>query len=68
MEIKSCDKQFLIFLQTVGAKSVSGHHMWWMYVILEKMVHKSSYTKTKFSGHFSGQQGVSLYTGDYGSE
>ena len=35
MEIKSCDKQLFIFLQTLGAKSISGLHMWRVYAIME---------------------------------
>ena len=52
MEIKGCDKPLLIFLWTLGAKSISRHHTWKVYVIMEKLVRKSSCTKTMFSRHF----------------
>ena len=35
MKIKGCDKQLLIFFQTLGAKSVSDH-TWKVYVITKK--------------------------------
>ena len=38
MEIKDSDKQLLIFLQNLAAKSVSGHHTRMVYVITEKNV------------------------------
>jgi len=38
MEIKGCDKQLLVFLQTLEAKFVSGHQTRRVYVIAEKMV------------------------------
>jgi len=70
MEIKGCDKQLLIFLQTVEAKYVSGNHTQQVYIIMEKMVHKSSwrfshfscalYIKLGFSRQFSGQQEVCI--------
>jgi len=42
MEIKSCGEQLLIFLWTLGAKSISSHHMQRVNVIMEEMMHKSS--------------------------
>ena len=67
MEIKGCDKQLLIFLQTLEAKSVSSCHKRRMYIITEQngaqvqlqifQVSPGCYTPKL---GFSGQQGVHL--------
>jgi len=75
MENKGCDKQLLIFLRTLGAKSISRRvyiintEKWWTSpaapklgfpdILLVKKVHVLC-TKTRFSRHSSGQEGACI--------
>ena len=60
MEIKGYDKQMLIFLQTLGAKSVSGHHTRRVYLIMEKWCASPVADFPSFS--FLVNKGWALYT------
>jgi len=75
MEIKGCDKQLFIFLWTLKAKSVSGHHKQWVYITMEKWCANpaadfSGFSSTVihhsfFQTFFWSTRGV-LHTEDYG--